>query len=164
MRQLTGILQRLLLIYFLLMTTYAFAFTMTKVEWFPFIPWKVLRYHYGMMAPYQGYSTTNADLLAEGKKSDDTWEEIDLAPYYPMHRGSAIMYRRLRSFYPESKELHQKKYEELAALLKKHEGGRGRAYEAVRLTWIEWPTSIEGFTAMKKESEMKKYFITEVTK
>ncbi len=156
------ILTHIFLVYFLFMTTYAFVFTMTKVQWFPFISWKVLRYHYGMMAPYQGFSTMNMDLLAEGERADGTWEEIDMSPYYPMHRGSAIMYRRLRSFFPEGEEVHGEKYRELALLLKEREMERGREYASVRLTWVEWPASPEGFDALKTSDHWKAYPIVTV--
>lgn len=179
-------LQHAFVLIYLTITLSAFLFTMTKKEVFPFIPWRVTRYAYGMMAPYQGYSEYNVDLLAEGKRnepglvlrlrpasqgsaqddmgSNETWEVIDLDPYYPMmHRGSAIMYKRLRSFLVDGEDIHKQKYDELASLILKQERARGRAYEAVRLTWEEWPRSPEGFDAMRREENITEYFITEIT-
>ena len=69
------------------------------------------------------------------------------------------MYRRLRSFHGESEEISKKKYMELAKLLLKHEGEQGRAYEAVRLTWQQWPVSLEGYEA--KREEAVNYFLAE---
>ena len=134
---------------------------MFKVQ-LPGIPWPVLRYFYGMMAPYQGYSTVNADLLAEGKNPDGTWERIDLDRYYPMIRGNRIMYRRLRSFLSQGEAAHQQKYTELATLLLKREKRRGETYAAVRLTWQEWPVSPLGWDALRREPLIKNYPLTEV--
>lgn len=146
------ILQRIFLLYFLSMTAYAFLYTMSRVEMFPFIPWVVLRYHYGMMAPYQGYATENADLLAEGLE-EGAWQRIDLDPYYPMILGNQIMYRRMRSFSFLEPEIHQKKYGELAQKLLMLEAEKEEQYESIRLTWQEWPMSIEGWDAGRTEEE-----------
>lgn len=150
------ILWHLFLLYFLFMTAYAFIYTMSRVQIFPFIPWVVLRYHYGMMAPYQGYSTDNADLLAEGLK-EGAWQRIDLDPYYPMILGNRIMYRRLRSFSFLEPDVHQKKYGELAKKLLEIENEKGERYESVRLTWQEWPMSVEGWDARRTPEETTDY-------
>jgi hypothetical protein len=143
------------------MTSYAFTFTMVRVQ-IPFIPWPLLRFHYGMMAPYQGYSMTNADLLAEGKRSDGSWERIDLAPYYPTIRGTQIMYRRLRSYFALGNAAHTDAYRKLALLLLEREQRKGRTYEAIRLTWQQWPVSPLGFEAMRTEELTENVFITQV--
>lgn len=159
------IIQHAIVLTYLALTAYAFFFTMTKIQ-LPFVPWPVLRYVYGMMGPYQGYNTFNSDLLAEGLVrggEGQGWERIDLDPYYPMHRGTAIMYRRLRSFHAEGEEVHKQKYTELAQLLLERENRkRGKNYASVRLTWQEWPTSSEGFEAMRREPHITHYFITQV--
>lgn len=134
---------------------------MSKVQ-LPGIPWPVLRYFYGMMAPYQGYSVVNADLLAEGKRADGTWEKINLDPYYPMIRGNQIMYRRLRSFLAQGEEKHKQKYTELATLLLERERRQGETYLAVRLAWQEWPASPLGWDALRHGSQIKNYPLTEV--
>ena len=146
---------------YLALTASAFFFTMTKIP-VPLIPERLLRFSYGMMAPYQGYSTVIGDLLAEGERSDGTWETIDLDPYYPMILGNQLMFRQLRSFERDGEAVHKEKYTELARLLRDREEWRGRAYEAVRLTRIEWPTSPAGFAALRREPFLTKYFITQV--
>ena len=130
MRRAIPILQHLFLLYFLFMTLYALIFTMTRVQYFPFIPWTVLRFHYGMMAPYQGISATNADLLAEGLR-EGSWHRIDLDPYYSMVRGSQVMYRRMRSFSFLEPEVYQQKYSELAKKFLRLEAERGEEYESI---------------------------------
>jgi hypothetical protein len=165
------VMQQTFLIYFCVMTSYALWFTMVRTQVLPFIPWEVLRYHYGMMAPYQGYTTYNVDLYAEGRTQHsaqndiETWEPINLEPYYPTIPGTQIMYRRLRSFSFLEDILpgtHGEKYRELATLLLEKERQKGHDYEAVRLTWQEWPMSPEGFYAGKNEQDTVNYFITVV--
>lgn len=142
-------------------TLSAALFSFTKVNVTP-IPWPVLRYSYGMMAPFQGYSTTNVDLLAEGLNDKDEWKTIDLDPYYPMILGTQIMYRRMRSFSFIGEDMHKQKYTELAELLLEREKHRGRTYEAIRLTWQEWPASPKAWDALRKESEITNHFITQI--
>src|SRR3989344_8507561 len=114
------VLTHTLIITYLFLTAYAFFFTMVRQK-ISIVPEGVLHFFYGMMAPYQGYTTYNFDLLAEGKRDDGTWERIDLDPYYPMIRGHQVMFRRLRSFYTEDKARWKEKYTELAKLLRLHE-------------------------------------------
>ena len=133
---------------------------MVRIE-LPFIPNRVLHFFYGMMAPYQGYTTDNFDLLAEGKKGE-RWERINLDPYYPMILGNQVMFRRLRSFHAESEEVSRKKYTELAERLLKYEKERGQAFERIRLTWQAWPMSIRGWDALRREPLIKNYPLTEV--
>jgi hypothetical protein len=47
----------------------------------------------------------------------------------------------------------------LAELLLKPEQERGHPYEAVRLTWQQWPVSLEGYEA--KRGEAVNYFLAE---
>ena len=65
--------------------------------------------------------------------------------------GNQVMYRRLRSFH-EKEEISKKKYTKLAELLLTHERERGHAYAAVRLTWQQWPVSLEGYEARREEA------------
>ena len=165
------LLQNTFVILYLFLTASIFLYTMVRVE-IPWIPERVHRFFYGMMAPYQGYKTQNFDLLAEGLRaersevrgqrsetSEEQWEKIDLDPYYPMILGNQIMYRRLRSFHEVNEEISKKKYTELAELLLKHERERGRAYEAMRLTWQQWPVSLEGYEA--KQGEAVNYLLAQ---
>lgn len=156
MRRAIPILGYLFLLYFLVMTFYALAFTITRVQFLPFIPWTVLRFHYGMMAPYQSTSPLNADLLAEGLR-EGSWRRIDLDPYYPMILGNQVMYRRMRSFSFLEPEIHQQKYGELAEKLLELAEKKGQRYESIRLTWQEWPKSPKGWDAGRTEEEIIEY-------
>ena len=147
---------QLFLLYFLFITGYAFAYTMVRVEFLPFVPWVVLRYHYGMMAPYQGINAFNVDLLAEGLRNNE-WRTIDLDSYYPMILGNKIMYRRMRSFSFLGVKAHGKKYAELAQKLLTLEKEKGSAYESLRLTWQEWPKSPLGWDVERKEGQITNY-------
>jgi len=151
------ILAHTFILCYVAITFFAALFAFTKKQITP-IPWPIIRYSYGMMAPYQGYSTTNVDLLAEGKEEDGTWKTIDLDPYYPMIRGTQVMYRRLRSFHAQGAKVHKEKYTELAELLLGKEG----TYESIRLTWQEWPVSPEGWDANRTNDLITDYFITQV--
>ncbi len=154
------LLQNIGIALYLFFTAYAFFFTMVRIE-LPFIPNRMLHFFYGMMAPYQGYTIENFDLLAEGKKGEN-WERINLDPYYPMILGNQVMFRRLRSFHAESEEVSRKKYAELATLLLKQEKEKGQAFERIRLTWQAWPMSIRAWDALRRDPLIKNYPLTEV--
>jgi hypothetical protein len=156
------LITNIFLIPYLLLTAYAFFFTMVRIE-LPAIPHRVLFFFYGMMAPYQGYTTYNFDLLAEGKKVDGVWERIDLDPYYPMILGHRVMFRRLRSFHAAGEALSKQKYTELAMLLQKHEAEKGRTYESIRLMWQTWPMSTDGWDALRREPFVTNYPLTEIS-
>ncbi len=60
------ILQWVILVAFLAMNIGGFYYTMTK-KYPPIIPWRVSRFSYGMMAPWQSYTMTNTELVAQGE-------------------------------------------------------------------------------------------------
>jgi hypothetical protein len=153
------LLQHTFLLFFLSLTAIALHYTIVRVD-VPFIPWPILRFHHGLMAPYQGHTIYNQDLLAEGK-IDGIWEAINLDPYYPMILGNRIMTRRLRRFEWEGETLWKEKHQELAHLLLGHEQRNGKGYQSVRLTWQEWPRSPEGWDAMRDDEHVTDYFLAE---
>jgi len=59
---------------YLFLTLCAFSYTFSRRS--P-LPAQYVRYFYGMMAPYQGYTVTNFALIAEGQTSAGTIERID---------------------------------------------------------------------------------------
>ena len=146
---------------YIFITFFAALFAFTKKQVSP-IPWQVLRYSYGMMEPFQGYSTTNVDLLAEGLNDKGEWKTIDLDPYYPMILGTQIMYRRLRSFSFLGEEMHKQKYTELAELLLEREKRRGNQHPSIRLTWQEWPADPKGWDAKRASEDTINHFITQI--
>jgi len=154
------VLTHTLIITYLFLTAYAFFFTMVRQK-ISIVPEGVLHFFYGMMAPYQGYTTYNFDLLAEGKNEEGQWETINLDPYYPMLLGHQVMYRRLRTFHYEGEEESRHGYTKLAELLRKHEEEKGEIYTSVRLTWQTWPMSPFGWDAMRREEHITSYPLTE---
>ena len=102
MRRAIPILQHLFLLYFLFMTLYALIFTMTRVQYFPFIPWTVLRFHYGMMAPYQGDTDENADLLVGISLflAAIWWFYAMIAAYITFFEPEEV-YERMRAWIPK---------------------------------------------------------------
>jgi len=91
------------------------------------------------MAPFQSYTTTNAELVAEGLRSG-RWERIDLTQYLPHSRGEIAIRTRMSSFNDKSPV-----YLEMAKKLQSMESANGRTYSSVRLVWEKWPKSQYGF-------------------
>ncbi len=124
------------------------AWTYTLFRWSP-LPWHAERFFFGMMAPYQGYSLQNVEMVAEGKRANGTWERIDVQSYFPGSRGE----RNFRSFlldFRTSDEAAKIAYKKFAGLVRTHESIHGKLYDEVRITFDAWPVSPEGWYAMRK--------------
>lgn len=113
------------------------------------LPTPVIRYFYGMMAPYQGYSTYNVELVAEGKKADGSWDTIDLLPYFPGSTGERTFREFLLSHRVRGQEVTQRGYERMAEQLREKESKHGRPYAAVRLIFEMWPVSPDGYESFR---------------
>lgn len=139
-----------ILLAFLAVTIAGFLFTMLRIR-LP-LPWILIRWSYNMMAPYQGDTDINEELVAEGLTDQGTWSRIDLAPYLPFGPGERNVRMYLRSFRSSEDELAVGAYKTFAAKLLEVENTYqgGRPWKAVRLTWEEWPRSPEGFDALRQ--------------
>ena len=152
-----AILLNSILLAYLAITLAGFLFTMFRVR-LP-LPWILIRWSYNMMAPYQGDTDFNEELVAEGLAANDVWARIDLSPYLPFGDGERNVRMYLRSFRKSEDELALGAYQELAKQLFAREKDQGKAWMAVRLTWEEWPRSPEGFDALRKEPHLVRTFI-----
>lgn len=132
---------------YLFVTAGAFVFTMTK--WHPPIPASILRWSYGMMAPYQGDTGWNADFVYEGRLADGTWETIDLDAYLPYGFGERNVRKFLRVYKRDGDAEHRRKFAEYALLLWDHERARGKEYTAVRMFFETWPRSPAGYSFLR---------------
>lgn len=154
--------QQFILSTYLFITLSGFLYTLFRVE-IPLVPWVFTRWSYMLMAPYQGYATYNEDIIAEGKKSDGTWETIDLTEYVPYILGETNVRLHQRSFrYLDDPNLFREKFTITAQKLlilkqKKY------PYTALRLSYIRWPATIGGYTFNRHEPFWEKEVITEVS-
>jgi hypothetical protein len=131
---------------YLLLTACAFSFTLFR--WSP-LPFPLVKFFYGMMAPYQDYSDRNADLVAEGQKADGTWEHIDLLPYFPVSTGERTYRMYMQTARNRGSDIAEASYERFRELLHERENARGRVYSDVRLAFEIWPASPAGFEALR---------------
>jgi hypothetical protein len=154
--------QHAVVVSYLVVTAAAFVYTMTRVRPVPYPLWPLVQMSYGMMAPYQGDTEINEDLIAEGKRPDGKWERIHLDPYFPVGFGEKNVRKFLRSFKAQGTEVHRRKYTEFAWKLLERERRRGRPCEAVRLLWQEWERSPAGFHFLQHEPFVSTQFITQV--
>jgi hypothetical protein len=154
------LLQHAVILLYLTVTFGAFFFTMTKHE-FPFLPYPVIHWSYGMMAPYQGDTDWNADLRAEGLK-DGSWERIDLNPYFPFGHGEKNVRMFLRIYLGRGLNGQRDKYTELALQILDRERERGKEYASVRLYFDTWWRSPDGFEALRLPGFTESEFLTQV--
>ncbi len=122
------------------------ALSYTLFRWSPVHP-RIVRFFYGMMAPYQENSVNNIDIVAEGKTPQGTWMVIDLHPYFLKSPSERVFHALLLSFRTRGKQAGQNAYDRLSAEIRRLEEERGREYSEVRLFFEEWPASPEGFSA-----------------
>ncbi len=134
---------------YLCVTALAFLYTMVRVRP-PAMLWPVVRFSYGRMAPYQGDTETNEDLVLEGQLPDGRWEVIALEPYFPFGFGEANVRVYLRSFKARGHDVLRAKYAELGLQILAREHEQGRTYTTLRLLWQEWPRSPAGFDFLRR--------------
>jgi len=149
MQQLKKILQWVILLAFLAFSTGGFYYTMTR-EYPPFIHWRLSRFSYGMIAPWQTYTVNNTELIAEGKLSDGSWERIDLKRYFPYQIGERNIRETIRTLGGNRTE----EYRHMASEIQERENERGKTYSNIRLSWEKWPKSPLGYEALRTEENL----------
>lgn len=139
-------LQHIVLIVYLIISFTGLLFTLFRYAT-PFVPYRLMHFAYGMMAPYQGYITEDWELVAEGKVPGGEFEVISLEKYLPYQRGEKIMRGGLVTFRAIDHDLMIAQYTKLAAHLLELEKEKG--YEQIRLSIHSWPSSPIGYEALR---------------
>lgn len=130
---------------YLVLLMFGMSYAVVRYEPVPLRP--LTLFFYGMLAPYQGYNRMNEAFLVEGQRTDGSWERLDLAPYFPVGSGERNMRERWlyenRGGHADVDDLYRRIAERVRTL----EAARGRNYASVRLSWMEWEPSPDGFHA-----------------
>lgn len=108
------------------------------------LPMNMVQPFYGTMAPFQGYTTENYELVAEGRPAGGIWQEINLQQYIPAGRGE-FSYRGYNLEYEAGLQGEINLYELYAKKVQAAETRNGRTYDEVRLIRRRWPTSPAGY-------------------
>lgn len=146
---------------YLTITLLAFFFTMTR--WPAFLgKIDAVYWSYGMMAPYQGDTSWNADLVAEGQLPDGSWEEISFDPYMPYGFPEQNVRKFLRVYKRMRTGMQKQKFTELALQLLDKERERGKQYAAVRFFFDRWDRSPAGYEFLHTPLFTEREFVTEV--
>lgn len=99
---------------------------------------------YGTMAPFQGYTTENYELVAEGRPTNGVWQEINLQQYVPAGRGE-FAYRGFNLEFEAGQKGEMNLFELYAQKLQAAEARNGRLFAEIRLIRRRWPTSPAGY-------------------
>lgn len=148
------IFTHLVILLFLVVQLDAFVYTMSHRH-VGLFPWTVTRFFYALMAPYQGFKEWNEEVVAEGQRSDGTWEQIDLQRYYPTYtRGQRVTRQLLTTVEWQGArrgdpQLLTRRYAALAEQLRSRESASGRSYVSIRLWREDWPVSPDGYAALR---------------
>lgn len=154
------VLCHLAILGYLLFTFAGFTLTMTKLL-IP-LPYFFVQWSYGMMAPYQGDTPWNGDLVVEGQLPDGTTQIVSLDPYMPYLFGEANARRFLRIYRPLGWEVQRWKFTEFGLMLLDRERAAGRPYTVLHLYFDRWPRSNGGFEFLHQPLFTEREFITDV--
>ncbi len=119
----------------------------------------IVRFHYGMIAPYQGDTDWNAALSAVATLPGGATERVDLSPYFPHFFGEANARQFLLGFQARGDLVRREKYAELAQQLLERERVRGKRYASLALSFDQWPRSPEGFFALHDPEHLVSFFL-----
>ena len=153
-------LQRAVLLAYLSVTASALIFTIFKIE-FPFPAW-VTHWSYGMMAPYQGDTSWNADFVYQGQTKDGKWHPIDLDFYMPYGFGERNTRKFLRVYQTLSEAVQESKFRQFAQLILDHEREHGRPYVSIRGYFDQWNRSPAGYEFLHTPLFTTRTFVIQV--
>lgn len=133
-----------LIVTYLLMTAAAFYLTMTHrfPENFLRLP---LHYVYGMMAPYQGASPLNRELVLVGYDERGVATVIDMDRYFPGLKGERNARQMLDQIADRSTETLRTYYLLYLQDIDAHLQDEGRAFLSYALWRETWAQSPEGY-------------------
>src|SRR3989338_3029296 len=135
-------IQQTIVLVYLAVTAGSLIYTLGRVRVLP--KWAT-RWSYGMMAPYQGDTSWNADFVYEGERPDGSRRKIDLDPYMPYGFGERNQRKFLIAFKTPDGELQRRKFTEFALLLLDRERARGNDYRTIRVSFEQWDRSPAGY-------------------
>ena len=147
-------LRQAFLLSYIFLTICSLLFTLGRKH-VPGVPWPFVKHFYVMMAPFQNYTTHNAEIMAYGRVISGEWQKIDIKEYYPHSRGERAIRVRMSSF---SDKLA--KYEELAEYILQDQNMQGKSFGALKLQWEKWPKSQYDFYGNYTPDQTE---ITEIT-
>jgi hypothetical protein len=151
----------LLLYLFVTVSAFLYTFTITALR-VPGIPYLVLRWAYGMMAPYQGDNEWNRALLVEARLPDGTWTPVDISRYMPYGFGERNAREFFRVFEPKGDAYKKQKIGEFASQILAKERARGMPYAALRVSFEDWPRSPGGFEHLRHDPFIDRTFLIQV--
>lgn len=131
--------------------------TVTHRETF-FLP-ALSRFSYGMLAPYQGDSGTNAEPVVIAYDDSGATTMLAIDKYFPGIRGERNSRMRLEKA-SQDPRLFARQYEPILTHILAHEREDGHPYVFLQLFLEVWPRSPLGYEALRIKPQ--RYFITQV--
>lgn len=115
-------------------------------------------YSYGMMAPYQGASGTNAVVTVVGVTPMGTTELRSLDQYFPGLRGEKNSRQLMEQMLDQSPEKLRPYYEHFAKRFLVLERENGKDYVSIILWKEQWPRDDRGYLA-GRDKGVKRTFL-----
>lgn len=153
------IASHLLIVVYLVITASGALYSFTRYA-VPFIPFRVMWFSYGMMAPYRGLDDHASSMSVEGRRAGELeWEVFSIDQYeWPFMRAEKIVRWSSMPFATMSDEMNRLRYKSAAEkILEYHD-----QYESVRLVWEQWPLSYEGYETHRREPFVHRKILIQV--
>ncbi|MBT4119969.1 MAG: hypothetical protein HOG89_00475 [Candidatus Peribacter sp.] len=129
------LLRQAFILVYIFLTICALVYTLSKKQ-VPHVKWPFVTHFYAMMAPFQNYTTDNAEMMIYGQDASGHWTKIDYQTYFPFGRGEYAIRIRMTSFGDK-----KSKYTEIARRILEAENANGAQFTSVRMQWEKWPKS-----------------------
>lgn len=149
------ILRQAFILTYIFLTMCALVFTLSKKQ-VPHIKWPLVTHFYAMMAPFQNYTTDNAEMMIYGQDRNGLWNKIEYREYFPFGRGEYAIRMRMTSFGDK-----KAKYMEIARRILEAENAKGSGYTSVRMQWERWPKSQYDFYGNYTDKQVTKNVMAE---
>lgn len=149
------LLRQAFLLTYIFLSFCALSYTLARKQ-IPHVDWPMVTHFYAMMAPFQNYTTHNAQMMIYGKDAEDQWTKIAVEPYYPFWHGEYAIRIRMTSFTDK-----KAKYTEVSRRILEAENAKGHEYVSVRMQWEKWPKSQYAFYGNYTKDQITKNVVAE---
>ncbi|MEQ1849451.1 MAG: hypothetical protein ABL890_02580 [Candidatus Peribacteraceae bacterium] len=148
-----------LIVTYLLITGWAFFVTMTHI--FPIGPLRpIVIFSYGMMAPYQGSSAVNTELVVRATTPEGTTVLASIDHYFPGLHGERNSRQLLEQFADRSPEKLEPYFDRFLEQFLALEAGQGRLYSSATLFSEVWLRDPAGYDR-GREKGVKRTFLSQ---
>lgn len=137
----------------------AAAFFVAMTHRFPTVLRGPILFAYGMIAPYQGASNNNTELVLVGYQDSGVATIIDLDGYFPGLHGERNARQNFDMLAETSIEKLAPFYGNYVSQIFDHEKAKGNMFTHLELIREQWPKSVEGYREGRADSVQRTFLL-----